>query len=94
MHKSIKGWFYEDQLKYKRFDAPPLPPVSNVNGTTLAVEPSAETVAWMQEKWEALVTPKTGLKDYAEMLAAWQKEQWDLKMEKEHINTLLGASHS
>ena len=67
---------------------------SKVNGTTLAVEPSAETVAWMQEKWEALVTPKTGLKDYAEMLAAWQKEQWDLKMEKEHINTLLGASHS
>ena len=66
--------FYEEQLRLKRYDAPPLPPVAKVNATTLAVQPSEETVAWMQEMWTKIVEPKTGCKNYDEMLAMFNKE--------------------
>ena len=59
----------------KRYDAPPLPPVAKVNATKVAIKPSDETVAWMQKKWEMIVTPKTGCKDYGEMLATYKSEQ-------------------
>lgn len=72
-----EGWFYEEQLKYKRYDAPPLPPVAKVNATTAQVSPTAETQAWMQGKWAEIVAPKTGFSSYADMLATWKKENID-----------------
>ena len=48
---------------------------SVVNATKVAIKPSDETVAWMQKKWEMIVTPKTGCKDYGEMLATYKSEQ-------------------
>ncbi len=72
-----EGWFFEEQLRLKRYDNPPLPPVAKVNGTTLAVTPSDETVAWMQAMWTKLVAPRTGCLDYAEMLERHREEVAD-----------------
>ena len=74
--KFSEGWFYDEQIKHNRYDAPPLPPVAKVTqaSETPAVEPSEETVAWMQAQWTALAAPKTGCKDYAEMRATLEAE--------------------
>jgi len=66
--KFNEGWFYEEQLRYQRYDRPPLPPVSKVGLSGNDDQPSEETVVWMQTQWEKQVTPKTGCKDYQEML--------------------------
>mmetsp|Transcript_15305 Transcript_15305/g.40434 ORF Transcript_15305/g.40434 Transcript_15305/m.40434 type:complete len:257 (-) Transcript_15305:289-1059(-) len=66
--KFSEGWFYEEQLKYNRFDRPPLPPVAKVTKGSKVV-PSEATVKLFEEKWSALVTPTTGCATYADMLA-------------------------
>jgi len=38
-----EGWFYEEQLKYKRYDTPPLKPVSKVNNHTPQTSSSSTT---------------------------------------------------
>ena len=65
--KFSEGWFYEEQLKYKRFDRPPLPPVAKVTKGSKVV-PSEETVKLFEDKWAALVAPKTGCATYDDML--------------------------
>ena len=67
-----EGWFYEEQLRLKRYDRPPLPPVAKVHASSLQLTPSEETIAWMQAKWDVKVTPKTGCKTYADMLSKLQ----------------------
>ena len=87
--KFSEGWVYLEQLKFRRYDNPPLPPVAKVTqgpsgggeeagGAAAAVQsaavPSAATVAWMQEQWTKQVFPKTGCKDYAAMRAVLAAE--------------------
>lgn len=76
--KFSEGWFYDEQLKHGRGDAPPLPPVAKVTQARegpAVIVPSEETVAWMQAQWAAQVAPKTGCKDYAEMQATLAAER-------------------
>mmetsp|Transcript_71845 Transcript_71845/g.123449 ORF Transcript_71845/g.123449 Transcript_71845/m.123449 type:complete len:276 (-) Transcript_71845:515-1342(-) len=64
-----EGWFYDEQLKHKRYDLPPLPPVAKVTSSSAAAsaQPTDETKAWMDSQWAKLVSPRTGCKNYDEM---------------------------
>ena len=70
-----EGWFYDEQLRLGRYDAPPLPPVAKVNAVAPNATPSAATVALMDELWAKHVLPATGLESYAAMLAALRAER-------------------
>jgi hypothetical protein len=75
--KFSEGWFFDEQLKHGRCDAPPLPPVAKVTQDREgpAVAPSEATVAWMQAQWTAQMATRTGCENYAQMQATLAAER-------------------